>query len=227
MNLLSAFCAGLSMWNPRTCGEKLFLYRLGCKTGGSPPHGRGKENQQQRRPKAMRITPAQAGKRGSGLLFHRVWWDHPRVGGEKPGTPWRWLMVTGSPPRGRGKAAERPGRFFRQGITPAWAGKRYSSRCGEFCTGDHPRVGGEKFSTVVVGFLLPGSPPRGRGKVGAALLHPLAVGITPAWSGKRAQHAARDLPFQDHPRVGGEKGFALLNDPRSIGSPPRRRGKEV
>ncbi len=75
---------------------------------GSPPHGRGKVLQPLPLRGAARITPAWAGKRLSFLGLSKGGEDHPRMGGEKTGTPWRWLMVTGSPPHGRGKAPVRP-----------------------------------------------------------------------------------------------------------------------
>lgn len=55
-----------------------------------------------------------------------------------------------------------------------------------------------------------GSPPRGRGKAGNDLgcLHD--VGITPAWAGKSKNPYLAGALFRDHPRVGGEKVWALL-----------------
>ena len=64
----------------------------------------------------------------------------------------------------------------------------YSRLCGKilrfrfdetFFSGITPQ-GGEKSDVFRVRVAGEGSPPHGRGKVGAALLHPLAVGITPA-----------------------------------------------
>ena len=55
-----------------------------------------------------------------------------------------------------------------------------------------------------------------------AVLHP---GITPAWAGKSNCRFTFFVVWEDHPRVGGEKGMqrALLCTLR--GSPPRGRGK--
>ena len=50
------------------------------------------------------------------------------------------------------------------GITPAWAGKSFRLFFGDTFFWDHPRVGGEKLTTFDAGKLIPGSPPRGRGK---------------------------------------------------------------
>ena len=92
---------------------------------------------------------------------------------------------------------------------------------------DHPRVGGEKAwpSRRLIGFL--GSPPRGRGK--GVLIFPrrAAVGITPAWAGKRRRAGGGTPARQDHPRVGGEKHHPGAEEESPPGSPPRGRGKEV
>ena len=91
---------------------------------------------------------------------------------------------------------------------------------------DHPRVGGEKFSTVFVGFLLPGSPPRGRGKVEDMRKAGLNPRITPAWAGKSRRHAESRTKSKDHPRVGGEKLKQRMCSTAIAGSPPRGRGKD-
>ena len=70
----------------------------------------------------------------------------------------------GSPPRGRGKVLLLLDNLLLLGITPAWAGKSCPEWRGMLRSGDHPRVGGEKWvlpSVLMVGL---GSPPRGRGK---------------------------------------------------------------
>ena len=50
---------------------------------GSPPHGRGKVRSVPLRPRAIRITPAWAGKRGWMRATEITRKDHPRMGGEK------------------------------------------------------------------------------------------------------------------------------------------------
>ena len=111
-------------------------------------------------------------------------------------------------------------------ITPAWAGKRMSFFASSELDKDHPRVGGEKFSTVFVGFLLPGSPPRGRGKAYRLLAETPGTRITPAWAGKSQQAPDVFRLAGDHPRVGGEKQNKVLSKSPMPGSPPRGRGKE-
>ena len=70
------------------------------------------------------ITPAYAGKRGrvtKGAVADR---DHPRVCGEKLRTFKDENVLTGSPPRMRGKALDASIEEHGLGITPAYAGKR-------------------------------------------------------------------------------------------------------
>ena len=132
-------------------------------------------------------------------------WDHPRICGEK--VLWRidWLVCVG--------------------ITPAYAGKRFSCKSGEKQVGDHPRVCGEKIEQRIRDYQAGGSPPRMRGKgVGAAHLagdH----GITPAYAGKSKNTCTSVVFDQDHPRVCGEKVPAIRRFAQIMGSPPRMRGK--
>ena len=52
--------------HPRTCGEKGFSIAMRLHFAGSPPHMRGKGGRDCRHQRAGGITPAHAGKRGSG-----------------------------------------------------------------------------------------------------------------------------------------------------------------
>ena len=52
-----------------------------------------------------------------------------------------------------------------------------------------------------------------------------AHGITPAWAGKRHTLKTSSRDDWDHPRVGGEKGWAKVYRTDRQGSPPRGRGK--
>ena len=70
------------------------------------------------------------------------------------------------------------------GITPAYAGKRKQPVGTKKKYGDHPRVCGEKLTTFDSGKLIPGSPPRMRGKVVQTVRKEEARGITPAYAGK-------------------------------------------
>ena len=90
--------------HPRVCGEKKSVNHAEIVAWGSPPRVRGKDDYMLLLRDAFRITPACAGKRRCTGRCNSRFWDHPRVCGEKVST---WLMVmviSGSPPRVRGKA---------------------------------------------------------------------------------------------------------------------------
>ena len=115
----------LFYWDhPRVGGEKTQIPTIRQRWKGSPPRGRGKASLATAAGNGKGITPAWAGKRGKCGLKLAVVKDHPRVGGEKPTSSAHCQGPSGSPPRGRGKAAAAAPRPAAKGITPAWAGKR-------------------------------------------------------------------------------------------------------
>ncbi len=89
-------CAGKSANNvetytlsedpPRVCGEKSENSKYSSSIEGSPPRVRGKGGQSKRISRALRITPACAGKRLSRTAYIALIRDHPRVCGEKSNT---------------------------------------------------------------------------------------------------------------------------------------------
>ena len=72
------------------------------------------------------------------------------------------------------------------GITPAYAGKRFSKVSPSASSQDHPRLCGEKFLVVITKINLLGSPPPMRGKGSLWSFRCLVYGITPAYAGKRS-----------------------------------------
>ena len=92
------------LWDhPRMGGEKHGEAAARCSAPGSPPHGRGKAHSLSIIQKAMRITPAWAGKSALQTLRRSVREDHPRMGGEKLMYAALLKYLRGSPPHGRGK----------------------------------------------------------------------------------------------------------------------------
>ena len=189
------------------CGEKSGFCQRSILHLGSPPRMRGKAIVIQRVDRLGGITPACAGKRTPLLTPRSVTWDHPRVCGEKGVYALSSQYATGSPPRMRGKGVVQRQIALVVGITPACAGK--SRRL-------YRAIGCSK-----------GSPPRMRGKVLHQRPELCSHGITPACAGKR--HCPRSRPgrIRDHPRVCGEKTPDASSTTKSIGSPPRMRGKAI
>ena len=135
--------------HPRVCGEKLHSLSPQLCVHGSPPRVRGKGCCGVGIPLDCGITPACAGKRGEGQGGPAGLWDHPRVCGEKKSAHAVRFHSVGSPPRVRGKAVIMGNLVQGKGITPACAGKRSLRRLASSCTGDHPRVCGEKEALIL------------------------------------------------------------------------------
>ena len=147
---------------------------------GSPPHGRGKGQLSVGHQIRERITSAWAGKSSWTKAISTRTLNHPRMGGEKLTPCGKANCGPGSPPRGRGKEFRVKTRFAHDGITPAWAGKSQVTAPGTFFRPDHPRVGGEKFTSCSAWDIVWGSPPRRRGKAAPAHSQERTEGITPA-----------------------------------------------
>ena len=172
------------------------------------------------------ITPACAGKRRSDWIIRSIYWDHPRMCGEKLGKISAPNIGQGSPPRMRGKDTQLPVKIAQDGITPACAGKSGRHALRHVLDGDHPRVCGEKISGDCFFRPIVGSPPRMRGKDTQLPVKIAQDGITPACAGKSGRHALRHVLDGDHPRVCGEKISGDCFFRPIVGSPPRMRGKE-
>ena len=151
---------------------------------GSPPRGRGKGKDYATAETMQGITPAWAGKSWLSLDSCLLWWDHPRMGGEKLPRKFTKAANPGSPPHGRGKVNLSILEGADTGITPAWAGKSMQAALRSSSAGDHPRMGGEKPLSNVVCSTFSGSPPHGRGKVSFCHAAGFGLWITPAWAGK-------------------------------------------
>ena len=206
-------------------GEKKMGRKVVLPPEGSPPHARGKEEDESHGSHTERITPACAGKRHGAELRQQLVEDHPRMRGEKPSGPCPGTCGMGSPPHARGKDLHIRIEAVILGITPACAGKSLKSMCGLSKARDHPRMRGEKlyFAPLVFGTL--GSPPHARGKALHRARKAAPLRITPACAGKSRITAATLTAMRDHPRMRVEKGINASVNRVDAGSPPHARGK--
>ena len=188
---------------------------------------RGKETPSLVVVRGSRITPAYAGKSLPEELEQALPKDHPRVCGEKACMQCTLQGHGGSPPRMRGKGRRNGRAFPGNGITPAYAGKSGHAINPNVCGQDHPRVCGEKFTTLHGENDFWGSPPRMRGKACGLFQLVESPGITPAYAGKREGPKNAQSKVGDHPRVCGEKEICRKTQNIVPGSPPRMRGKGV
>ena len=90
--------------HPRLCGEKQLSSLKAVNLIGSPPPMRGKELHGADSTCWIRITPAYAGKSRHLLKSVQMFWDHPRLCGEKLDFIFEYGFHLGSPPPMRGKA---------------------------------------------------------------------------------------------------------------------------
>ena len=195
------------------CGEKRYEVPPSVAIQGSPPRVRGKGKHGTATQKGQGITPACAGKSKILPNASKQGGDHPRVCGEKIFLSSLTILLTGSPPRVRGKGIREIFIAKKVRITPACAGKSFIRDFGIAFARDHPRVCGEKHNTVEMFYIDLGSPPRVRGKGHAPVPGALPTGITPACAGKSKGDNWEVKCSGDHPRVCGEKynGFAQSN----------------
>ena len=125
----------------------------------------------------------------------------------------------------RGKQFAKAGIPLIGRITPARAGKTWSSASAVFVTWDHPRACGENKLTVSAFSFASGSPPRVRGKRLLCVHLSFIKRITPARAGKTHGRYAQLREIEDHPRACGENAAVLKASIVAPGSPPRVRGK--
>ena len=145
---------------------------------------RGKQRRKRNKLCSRRITPADAGKTYFKNNAKTLDEDHPRGCGENPPELSQMNTNIGSPPRMRGKHSRRCHRGKSARITPADAGKTVKVGRPEIRDKDHPRGCGENISQMRSFIILPGSPPRMRGKQALSADSIVFNGITPADAGK-------------------------------------------
>ena len=130
--------------HPRLCGEKSDRSATCFFKSGSPPPMRGKVGDDLRRNIRIGITPAYAGKSEEITCVEVKAEDHPRLCGEKGHPRCSGFVEQGSPPPMRGKVDETISIYIDEGITPAYAGKRFILDSEVSLCWDHPRLCGEK-----------------------------------------------------------------------------------
>ena len=110
-------------------------------------------------------------------------------------------------------------------ITPAGAGKTFSSKRSNANCEDHPRRCGENLFVPDGQEIADGSPPQVRGKQLFTGKLNSNFRITPAGAGKTAGCVNCALQAKDHPRRCGENTGLVMSGCAYPGSPPQVRGK--
>ena len=193
-----AWCPCPGWDHPRLCGEKAVPGATRDFAVGSPPPVRGKAVSTPSMRRAVRITPACAGKRAARSWTRCARRDHPRLCGEKSSSFCQNLTPPGSPPPVRGKVSHCRIWDLLPRITPACAGKRQNHGKLALKDEDHPRLCGEKITAPAKRSLQTGSPPPVRGKAHGVLHLLEALGITPACAGKRLRKSRNSAILPSH-----------------------------
>ena len=131
--------------HPRRCGENCRGRYSAMTVQGSPPQVRGKQRENSNSRKSLGITPAGAGKTLVMSTNEIYYEDHPRRCGENAVHLEIIAQRKGSPPQVRGKLTVAVNRRFKEGITPAGAGKTFLPFAYKDFTQDHPRRCGENY----------------------------------------------------------------------------------
>ena len=109
---------------------------------------RGKVHNTEQIAQNARITPAYAGKSAHKDEIFSGYKDHPRLCGEKAVFIVCCQLDFGSPPPMRGKGSKGFWNPWTSRITPAYAGKSFSSYKDFAVLKDHPRLCGEKTKKI-------------------------------------------------------------------------------
>ena len=213
--------------HPRVGGEHPSLVNVPLDLCGSSPRGRGTHAVLDLHVAARRFIPAWAGNTRGPSSSCGNSPVHPRVGGEHARRDVLIELAYGSSPRGRGTRGDGCRHAGRLRFIPAWAGNTSVYRRFWERLAVHPRVGGEHGWAVIIGIVVTGSSPRGRGTPAVDGAHRRHSRFIPAWAGNtsRGNRSAREWAV--HPRVGGE--HCETADPCLAwsGSSPRGRGTQV
>ena len=129
--------------HPRVCGEDQDDYDATVIDEGPPPRMRGRRLRVCFALKALRTTPAHAGKTSRLRWREHCFGDHPRACGEDFASASAVSASTGPPPRMRGRRHQTARLPRLIGTTPAHAGKTSWEPCPARYEWDHPRACGE------------------------------------------------------------------------------------
>ena len=114
-----------------------------------------------------------------------------------------------------------------RGTTPAHAGKTMPIMRSQRDMSDHPRACGEDSRNRCGCASVGGPPPRMRGRPARLCISCGRPGTTPAHAGKTVFCIPASVTRRDHPRACGEDSPWPSAMVRTLGPPPRMRGRRV
>ena len=170
------------------------------------------------------IIPAYAGSTPPSISAWELLWDHPRIRGEHVQEGLARRREGGSSPHTRGAHLEVVVYPVQLGIIPAYAGSTGVWRTRPAFLADHPRIRGEHAKTIPVTIRHFGSSPHTRGAPTPLNFCTTKTRIIPAYAGSTERGVQVIEQTPDHPRIRGEHGYQLGEDPVPGGSSPHTRG---
>ena len=212
---------------------------------GSPPRTRGRRDGHGRAHQAPRFTPAHAGTAPGSAGCSTYPPVHPRARGDGARRRSSSTLQPGSPPRTRGRRP-RPRRLgARKRFTPAHAGTAHYGFHPLLSASVHPRARGDGQALALSLFDDAGSPPRTRGRrlsdrarrpgrrftpahagtAGYGVTRAQGCSVHPRARGDGLSRPARTVGASVHPRARGDGVLTPAKTSRSVGSPPRTRGR--
>ncbi len=115
-------------------------------------------------------------------------------------------------------------KFFRIGITPAYAGTTHQLQLLRVHLQDHPCICGDYRFTFQKGTKSEGSPLHMRGLQAGKSFLALIIGITPAYAGTTSAFALALIMLWDHPCICGDYSSKIQRQSLVLGSPLHMRG---
>jgi len=210
--------------HPRVCGERLLTPVPPLFASGSSPRVRGTGGAQRRDGAGDRFIPACAGNGAVPSHATPRLPVHPRVCGERAGSPTGSWADNGSSPRVRGTGVRVRPDVDECRFIPACAGNGRSTRAARSGSAVHPRVCGERLFMAAAAAVFAGSSPRVRGTVVAAVPGGRRRRFIPACAGNGGGSVRSRSTRSVHPRVCGERGSSRSSVRSDPGSSPRVRG---
>ena len=187
------------------CGERTKPSFLVIRSSGSSPRVRGTLRPCGPPSLALRFIPACAGNAFGVTGNQRMTSVHPRVCGERVLRIKTPKVDDGSSPRVRGTLHGDQAKAGKSRFIPACAGNAFPMSTRVWAMAVHPRVCGERCSSVGgVGFV-GGSSPRVRGTLVLGSLQLTIFRFIPACAGNAPQRRADRRRLAVHPRVCGER----------------------
>ena len=171
------------------------------------------------------LTPANAGTTSSKNRSKDWCLAHPRECGDDHRGGGRHEQELGSPPRMRGRRANRQRQVLKARLTPANAGTTWLARPKTVGAAAHPRECGDDGFRHLRQTPIRGSPPRMRGRQTAREEWDYLRRLTPANAGTTDSSRRLNSALRAHPRECGDDGSQELDADGCPGSPPRMRGR--